>query len=329
MEAGVITFINVCAFIFLTGQPVTGLKDVRVTVPIAVTRGDNARLRCHFDLEGDQLYSVKWYFGPREFYRYTPREKPAIKMFPVMMNKGYPSLDIDTFSSNETQVMLKNVSTPFSGRYSCEVSADAPSFHTALVSGEMTVVVVPQSRPVLMGVKPRYRIGDTLRANCTSPGSRPAANLTWVLNDQSVDTRFVRQYRGMQPQADLETSSTTLELPLMNQHFTKKGRLKVRCAASIHNIYWQTTEKSAEEERPRGLVNDVVQHVQYRPDDLESVYDDRDVAGDDVDPTSSSSEWPPCLASPDVRSSPINAHPNRPSNPNCSGRTQTLTSKIL
>ncbi|RZF44468.1 hypothetical protein LSTR_LSTR002241 [Laodelphax striatellus] len=281
MEAGVITLINVFTFILLTGQAVTGLKDVRVTVPIAVTRGDNARLRCHFDLEGDQLYSVKWYFGPREFYRYTPREKPAIKMFPVMMNKA---LDIDTSSSNETQVTLKNVSTPFSGRYSCEVSADAPSFHTALVSGEMTVVVVPQSRPVLMGVKPRYRIGDTLRANCTSPGSRPAANLTWVLNDDPVDTRFVRQYRGMQ-QTDLETSTTTLEMPLMVRHFTKKGRMKVRCAASIHNIYWQTTEKSAEEERPRGLVNDVVQSVHYRPDDFE----EGDVYGDDeIDPTSSS-----------------------------------------
>jgi hypothetical protein len=33
-----------------------------------------------------------------------------------------------------------------SGRYSCEVSADAPSFHTALVSGDMNVVGEPIDR---------------------------------------------------------------------------------------------------------------------------------------------------------------------------------------
>lgn len=60
-----------------------GLRDVRITVPIAVKRGDNAQLICNYDLEGDTLYSVKWYKGSREFYRYLPKEKPAIKLFPV------------------------------------------------------------------------------------------------------------------------------------------------------------------------------------------------------------------------------------------------------
>jgi hypothetical protein len=42
--------------------------------------------------------------------------------------------------SNWTQVVLRRVMPALSGRYSCEVSADAPSFHTALVSGDMNVV---------------------------------------------------------------------------------------------------------------------------------------------------------------------------------------------
>lgn len=60
-----------------------GLRDVRITVPIAVRRGDNAHLMCNYDLENDTLYSVKWYKGRREFYRYLPKENPAMKLFPV------------------------------------------------------------------------------------------------------------------------------------------------------------------------------------------------------------------------------------------------------
>lgn len=58
-----------------------GLKDVSVRVPKAVKRGDNALLVCNYDMENDTLYSVKWYKGRREFYRYTPKENPAMKIF--------------------------------------------------------------------------------------------------------------------------------------------------------------------------------------------------------------------------------------------------------
>lgn len=60
-----------------------GLRDVRVTIPAAVKRGDNALLICNYDMEGDSLYSIKWYKGKREFYRYTPKEPQSIKTFPV------------------------------------------------------------------------------------------------------------------------------------------------------------------------------------------------------------------------------------------------------
>lgn len=59
------------------------MRDVRVTVPLAVRRGDNAQLICKYDLENDTLYSVKWYKGLREFYRYLPKENPAMKLFNV------------------------------------------------------------------------------------------------------------------------------------------------------------------------------------------------------------------------------------------------------
>ena len=37
---------------------------------------------CNYDLEGDLLYTVKWYKGKEEFFRYTPKDEFPIKIFP-------------------------------------------------------------------------------------------------------------------------------------------------------------------------------------------------------------------------------------------------------
>lgn len=42
---------------------VDGLRLVQVQVPAEVERGRSAVLGCRFELEGDTLYSVKWYKG--------------------------------------------------------------------------------------------------------------------------------------------------------------------------------------------------------------------------------------------------------------------------
>jgi hypothetical protein len=34
--------------------------------------GESSSLRCDYDLEGDSLYSIKWYKDNQEFYRYNP-----------------------------------------------------------------------------------------------------------------------------------------------------------------------------------------------------------------------------------------------------------------
>jgi hypothetical protein len=50
-------------------------------VPSIVEKGSDASLLCQYDLEDAPLYSVKWYRGSFEFYRYTPGENPASKIF--------------------------------------------------------------------------------------------------------------------------------------------------------------------------------------------------------------------------------------------------------
>jgi hypothetical protein len=52
-------------------------------VPEVVQRGKEAILRCHYDLEKAPLYSLKWYRGRHEFYRFSPSEEPPTKIFNI------------------------------------------------------------------------------------------------------------------------------------------------------------------------------------------------------------------------------------------------------
>ena len=45
---------------------------------------------------------------------------------------------------------------------------------------------LPSQGPSIHGLRRKYRIDDMLRLNCTSGRSKPAANLTWYINDRQV-----------------------------------------------------------------------------------------------------------------------------------------------
>nr|CAI5820720.1 unnamed protein product [Callosobruchus analis] len=110
-----------------------GLVDVGIHIPPAVVHGSKVTLKCLFDLEGDKLYSVKWYRGAREFYRYTASDPNPIKQFKI---KG---LHVVESESNATQVVLKHVTKEISGQFNCEITADQPSFYTVVKSADLRV----------------------------------------------------------------------------------------------------------------------------------------------------------------------------------------------
>lgn len=74
----------------------------------------------------------------------------------------------------------------FTGEYCCEVSADAPSFHTILRRSLMQVVELPKSEPMIRIDKPIFTILDSFKATCTVGNSYPPANITWYLNGRKV-----------------------------------------------------------------------------------------------------------------------------------------------
>lgn len=49
----------------------------------AIRAGETLHLECNYDLEEALLYSIKWYFGDNEFYRYVPKESPPTRVFPL------------------------------------------------------------------------------------------------------------------------------------------------------------------------------------------------------------------------------------------------------
>ena len=50
----------------------SGLIVTKVLGPQWVELGGEADLECQYLLEGEKLYSIKWYQGDTEIYRYTP-----------------------------------------------------------------------------------------------------------------------------------------------------------------------------------------------------------------------------------------------------------------
>ncbi|XP_018901866.2 uncharacterized protein [Bemisia tabaci] len=211
------------------------LRGVHLEIlPEAVRRGENATLLCLYDLEGAPLYSVKWYRGSHEFFRFSPQETPKAKIFP------FEGVNVDFRNSNASQVTLLSVGFKLSGNISCEVTTDAPAFSSALVSHHMMVIDLPERGPTVITEKNTYDVGETLRANCTSPPSRPHATLSFLLNNIPVgkpEDSFV-----FSTEDSRQWSSLSLEVVLEPQYFSNRGILELKCTALVTTLYRNTTQ---------------------------------------------------------------------------------------
>ncbi|GBL82466.1 hypothetical protein AVEN_252596-1 [Araneus ventricosus] len=111
----------------------SGVRFSYLGVPGSVSRGDPIWLDCGYDLEGDELYSVKWYKDNVEFYRFLPSDIPSAQMY---------SLDgvfLDLLRSNATHAFLYTSDFDTEGTYGCEVSTEIPSFRTIKAGKELRV----------------------------------------------------------------------------------------------------------------------------------------------------------------------------------------------
>ncbi|CAH1118820.1 unnamed protein product [Phaedon cochleariae] len=223
MTSGLI--VGVVFFVVVFFGDALSLKNVLLTIePKVVQRFNHSVLRCSYDLEGDALYSVKWYRGRYEFYRYTPSEYPSIKTFP------FRGINIDGYNSNSTQVALRDIDFSISGNFSCEVTTDAP-FSTGSDTKTMVVVQLPEHPPTISVEGEPLDYGDTLRANCSSSPSKPKATLTLTLNNLTVARSSASPSQKHPTWSDLP-----LLMVLSEAHFSD-GRLVLQCVSEIGAIY--------------------------------------------------------------------------------------------
>jgi hypothetical protein len=191
-------------------------------------------------MEGDKLYSIKWYRNGHEFYRYIPSDRPKTTIF------DGNGIKVDRRQSTETAIMLKHVDLDTTGKFRCEISGEAPLFQTAFREAILAVVDLPDEGPVISGGFPRYHIGDKVKINCTSHKSKPAAKLRWYINGEQADPQVVKHYKVRKEADGLETSTLGLRFKVREKHFRSSGDLKLKCTATIATIYWKSNEESVQ-----------------------------------------------------------------------------------
>lgn len=61
-----------------------GLSTTRLQIiPHVVQRGRNVTMACLYQIHESEIYSVRWYKGTQEFYRYSPLDSPTTRVTPI------------------------------------------------------------------------------------------------------------------------------------------------------------------------------------------------------------------------------------------------------
>ncbi|XP_076344005.1 CD166 antigen-like [Tachypleus tridentatus] len=211
-------------------QAVYSLKLVELNVPAGVALGSPVWMYCGYDLEGDDLYSVKWYKDHVEFYRFLPSDQPPGQKYDLH------GVNIDLERSNHTHVFLTETSLSTEGLYECEVSTEAPSYSTVQVDKTLKIYALPQEPPDIEGNQPTYQIGEVVNVTCQSKSSKPASNLTWYVNGKKAKPLYITAYPIQKQQNGLETTALGLTFIVTYSHFSY-GAMRLRCTASVIQEY--------------------------------------------------------------------------------------------
>merc|ERR1719312_835517 len=89
-------------FIFQCNSLANGLMFTEAVIPSYAVVGEPVTLACSYQLEGDTLYSVKWFRDGQEFYRYIPSDNPHTRVF------TYSGLNINEETSSPELIEIKS-----------------------------------------------------------------------------------------------------------------------------------------------------------------------------------------------------------------------------
>ncbi|XP_055696437.1 uncharacterized protein LOC129797674 [Lutzomyia longipalpis] len=221
------------------------LKDLKIFVPDAVIMGTAVTLSCQYDLEKASLYSVRWYFEKEEFYSYVPKESPPERVFPVS------GISVDLNMSDKHSVTLRSVTRDLTGQFECEVSEDAPLFHTAMKSAKMMVIELPREEPVMQIDKKTVTPSGNFKAACSIGVSFPPANITWYMNGRRIYKTSSQRvtYRAYESSGTFSTleiyphSQVLQAIFKSNPQFQHVTVVSLLCEVSILNVYHKSVQE--------------------------------------------------------------------------------------
>ncbi|CAH0581178.1 unnamed protein product [Chrysodeixis includens] len=218
---------------------VKSVRLVELRVPTHEPEGGMALLGCQYDMEGDTLYSVKWYKDGREFYRFVPKNEPPVYYFET------PGVNVDVARSSNTVVALMNLTQESAGHYRCEVSGEAPHFTTVFRQKYINIHLLPKGGPRVVGLRGHYRLDETVLANCSLPPSRPKAHLKWLVNDRPAPAEYVLGpwYRVSTDRPDAAETILQLSFYATTADFVN-GAVKLKCQATIAPLYQREAEST-------------------------------------------------------------------------------------
>ncbi|XP_061392229.1 uncharacterized protein LOC133327683 [Musca vetustissima] len=163
--------------------------NVQLIVPRYVERGTSATLECLHDVDPSVLFKVSWFREEMKFFEYVSGRKPPFKNFTL------EGATIDRENSNASQVTLANVDFKLSGQFHCEVSMTSPLYTKASGEHLMSVFLPQTGNPVI-----RFRkrspvaVGERLMVLCNTTRARPPPHITWLINNQKVDDKYIRTH---------------------------------------------------------------------------------------------------------------------------------------
>lgn len=95
------------------------LRITKVLVPIYVWAGDSPKLICNFELdEWNELEYIIWLKDGSEFARITPNKLRTYQVQTAQRN----GVVLDEYDSNESSIVLKDVTILSTGKYQCKIS---------------------------------------------------------------------------------------------------------------------------------------------------------------------------------------------------------------
>ena len=222
------------------------LRITKVLVPSYVWAGDSPKLICNFELEeGDELEYIIWLKDGSEFARITPNK---LRTYQVQTAKR-DGVVLDDYDSNESSIVLKDVTILSTGKYQCKVSVLGGQPKIKETRARIMVVVQSPRKVQILTSKESYSVGDNLSATCLAYSSIPTAMISWKVNGVSISqpqhesgklsTDIINEYlSGIQSRENvLGNSFSGYRKEIDSEHFLRETNSSLQLQFQVRNKY--------------------------------------------------------------------------------------------